>query len=206
MGRQVPRTAGALGVAARRAVWSARGTLLLRRAGVAVDGVVFYGLPLIDRLPGSHIRIGKRVVLCSHPAFTALGVSRPVILRTMTPGARIDIGDDVGLSGTVICAATSVRIGSGCLLGADVLVADTDFHPVGHSQRRYAALPEPSAEDAVEIGSNVFLGARSVVMKGVTIGDNTVVGACSVVTRDLPSDVIAAGNPCRVIRSLDTCT
>jgi len=57
----------------------------------------------------------------------------------------------------------------------------------------------------VTIGRNVFIGMNSVVLKGVTIGDNSVIGANSLVTRDIPADVIAAGNPCRMIRSLRDC-
>ena len=54
----------------------------------------------------------------------------------------------------------------------------------------------------VDIGNNVFIGAETVVLPGVTIGNNTVIGAGSVVTKDIPSGVVAAGNPCRVIRTI----
>ena len=93
---------------------------------------------------------------------------------------RIDIGDDVQLApGVHIYTAT---------------------HPLDAAARRAGAefaLP-------VRIGSGVWLGGRAVVCPGVTIGDNTVVGAGSVVTKDLPAHVLAVGNPCRVVRSLDT--
>ena len=162
---------------------------------------VVLGFPIIDEHPKSEIHLGHRVVLCSRPSDTALGVSRPVILRTLSPRAEIRIGDDTGMSGTTVCAAVSVVIGRGCLFGADVMVVDTDFHPLGLEGRRYAR--EGVASAPVHIGDNVFLGARTLVLKGVSIGDNTVVGAGSVVTRSLPADVIAAGNPVRVLRSLD---
>lgn len=54
----------------------------------------------------------------------------------------------------------------------------------------------------VHIGSNVWIGANAVVLPGVTIGDNTVIGAGSVVTKDIPANVIAVGNPCRVLRPI----
>lgn len=175
----------------------------VRAAGVGLDGsVVLLGSPIVSMAPRSSINIGSRSVLISSASRTALGVSRPVILRTLAPGARIVIGADAGLSGTTICAVTNVELGARVLAGADVLIADTDFHLVDEIPRRYAGLPEPGVGDAVSIGDDVFLGARSVVLRGVTIGSGSVVGAGSVVTGDIPSYVIAAGNPCRVIRQL----
>lgn len=55
----------------------------------------------------------------------------------------------------------------------------------------------------VHIGNNVWIGAGAVILPGVTIGDNTVIGAGSVVTKDIPSDSVAVGNPCRVLRAID---
>ena len=56
---------------------------------------------------------------------------------------------------------------------------------------------------AVHIGDNVWLGINVTVLKGVTIGENTVIGAGSIVTKDIPANVVAAGNPCKVIKHLD---
>lgn len=151
---------------------------------------------------GSTIFIGERVVLTSHSALTALGVARQCILRTLRSDARIIIGQDTGLSGVVICAAESVEIGKECLFGADVLVADTDFHPIAHSNRRFANL-DSVASAPVVIGDNVFVGARSMILKGVTIGDDSVIGAGSIVVSDIPPGVIAAGVPARVQRAVE---
>jgi acetyltransferase-like isoleucine patch superfamily enzyme len=163
-------------------------------------GLVLYGLPIVEIKNGAHIKIGCRAVLCSLSRYTALGVSRPVIIRAMTANSVIVIGDDVGMSGTTICASEKISIGNECLFGADVMVCDTDFHPIEPIGRRYSSEGVRSAP--VHIGSNVFLGARSVVLKGVSIGDNSVIGAGSMVVSNIPSNVIAAGNPCRVVRSL----
>jgi acetyltransferase-like isoleucine patch superfamily enzyme len=178
-----------------------RGRLQVALSGAEDLGAVVIGRPIIRRHPGSRIVLGRGTSLISDPRFTALGVSRPVILRTLRPGAVLDIGSDTGLSGATICAADSVRIGRRVLAGADVLIADTDFHPVEMLPRRHA--PESAASSApVEIHDDVFLGARTIVLKGVTIGAGTVVGAGSVVTSSLPAGVVAAGNPCRVLRPL----
>lgn len=181
--------------------WRLGGALQCQAWGVQLgEEVVFYGLPILSRMDGSSIRIGARVVLCSHSRFTALGVSRPVILRTLSPSASIEIGDDTGLSGVVIASASSVRIGRECLLGADVQITDTDFHPIAPAGRRRAT--SGASARPVAIGDNVFLGAGTRVLKGVSIGDNSVIGAGSVVVGDLPANVVAAGVPARVIRLL----
>ena len=83
------------------------------------------------------------------------------------------------------------------MFGPNVTVA-TAGHPVHPELRRKQAqynLP-------VEIGSNVWIGAGAVILPGVRIGDNTVIGAGSVVTKDIPANVVAVGNPCRVLREI----
>lgn len=177
----------------------ARAELIL--IGVKLAGsVILYGRPIVDRVEGSEIAIGERVVLCSWSTWTALGVNHPVILRTLRPGARICIGNDVGISGGSICAAIEVSIGSETMLGANVTIADTDFHPLNPENRRYTHRSADSAR--VRIGKNVFVGTNAIILKGVEIGDNCVIGAGSVVTRSIPAGAVAAGSPCRVLRLL----
>jgi acetyltransferase-like isoleucine patch superfamily enzyme len=177
---------------------------ILQRLGVTVgEGVVCHGLPIVGAARNSHIRIGSGTVLTSTSRKTALGVSRRVIMRTLLPGASIVIGTDVGMSGAVLCAAISIRIGDRCLLGADVSIVDTDFHPIDlQSGRRYAPIPRPAASDAVVIEEDVFIGSGAIVLKGVRIGRGSVVGAHSVVTANVPPDVVVAGNPARIVRPL----
>ncbi|MFB9995035.1 acyltransferase [Deinococcus oregonensis] len=176
------------------------GERALKRAGVRYGrGLRLYGIPVVAVAQGSSLTIGNNVVLCSLSEFTALGVNHAVVLRTLLPGAKLFIGNDVGISGGTLCAAVHVEIGDGTMLGANVTIADTDFHPVASPKRRYAPLSE--AEHApVIIGKNVFIGTGSIVLKGVTIGDNAVIGAGSVVTKDVPAGAIAAGNPARILR------
>jgi acetyltransferase-like isoleucine patch superfamily enzyme len=186
-----------------------RGAALLARRRLCSAGVVFgdglhcFGVPIVTVVAGSSVTLGQRVTLISSSRYTALGVSHPVLLRTMTPFASIVIGDEVGISGATICSAMSVTIGSRSMLGADVIICDTDFHPVLPEGRRHAKPPIPTNDDAVKIGADVFVGARSIVLKGVAIGDGSVIGAGSVVTGDVPARSIAAGVPARVIGSVD---
>lgn len=183
---------------AARAVGTLLGRGRLWSQGVDVgEGLCLYGAPIVACADGARIRLGNRVVLCSRSSDTALGVAHPVVLRAVAAGATIEIGDDTGISGGSICAAVSVRIGQRCLLGADVMVTDTDFHAHHAAQRREAGANVPSA--AVWIGDDVFIGARAVVLKGVRIGDGAVVGCAAVVTRDVAPGAVVAGNPAREI-------
>jgi len=175
--------------------------LWLRSLGLDLQGSVhFIGLPIVSLFQGSQIQIGAGSRLCSRSFGTALGITHPLVLRTLTSQAKISIGERVGISGGSICSAKKIQIGKGCLIGADVLIADTDFHPLRPSERHDSHKAFAEAKP-VRIMENVFIGARVIILKGVTIGVGSVIGAGSVVTQDVPAGCIAAGNPCRVIRA-----
>jgi acetyltransferase-like isoleucine patch superfamily enzyme len=115
---------------------------------------------------------------------------------------HIQVGDETLFNNGVTLRAEGpgISIGRDCLFGWSVTVLDSDFHDL-HPNRRRTGTP---ATGHVSIGNNVFLGAHTHVLKGVTIGDDTVVGASSVVLDSLPAGVIAGGNPARVIRALES--
>lgn len=92
---------------------------------------------------------------------------------------------------------TDIYVGDSVLFGPNVVVAVAG-HPVDPELRRKVAqfnLP-------VHIGNNVWIGAGAIILPGITIGDNSVIGAGSVVTKDIPANVVAVGNPCRVLREI----
>ena len=89
-----------------------------------------------------------------------------------------------------------IVIGERVMFGPAVTIA-TVGHPINPKMREYMYC------DHVAIGDNCWIGANSVICPGVTIGENTVIGAGSVVTKDIPANVVAAGNPCRVIREIN---
>ena len=100
--------------------------------------------------------------------------------------------------GLTLVDDTHIYVGDGCLFGPNVVIA-TAGHPLDPTLRARGLqynLP-------VRIGRNCWIGAGALIMPGVTIGDDTVIGAGSVVTKDLPSGVVAVGNPCRVLRPVD---
>lgn len=124
-------------------------------------------------------------------------------LEARSSDSRITIADHVTLNNNcvLISDGAGITIGARTLLGPGVEVYDTDFHSLDPDLRRQGGGGNGGSA-AVKIGSNVLIGSGVKVMKGSTIGDNSVVGAGSVVTGDIPPDVIAAGAPCRIIRSV----
>jgi acetyltransferase-like isoleucine patch superfamily enzyme len=174
---------------------------MLRKRGVQVGSkVAILGLPIVSMIGQSKIVIGDYCVLCSSSELTALGINHPIVIRTMNPNAIVTIGAHTGVSGGSICASSRIEIGAECLIGANVTIADTDFHSISPGNRRYNNSDIVSIP--IHIEDNVFIGANSTILKGVRIGRNSVIGASSVVTCDIPENCVAAGNPAKIIRKL----
>lgn len=111
-------------------------------------------------------------------------------------GTNIEVGENfmANFNLTVLDCAP-VKIGDNVMIAPNVSIF-TATHPV-HAKARNAGREYASP---ITIGNNVWIGGSSVICPGVTIGENAVIGAGSVVTKDIPSDCVAAGNPCRVLR------
>ncbi len=113
-------------------------------------------------------------------------------------GKNITIGDNVYINfGCVILDCGQVTIGSDTLIGPNVGLFSGNHTTDAEERAAGGLIPRP-----ITIGSRVWLCGNVSVVPGVTIGDDTVIGAGSVVTRDIPSGVVAAGNPCRVLRKI----
>jgi maltose O-acetyltransferase len=113
-------------------------------------------------------------------------------------GYNIEAGDKVFFNfNCVVLDVTLVTIGSRTLFGPNVQIY-TATHPLNH-QERAAGLEYAKP---IAIGEDVWVGGSAIICPGISIGDRSVIGAGSVVTKDIPADVFAAGNPCKVIRSL----
>ena len=123
------------------------------------------------------------------------------------------IGDFTLLNGALIMCDDRIEIGSHCLISWNVGIADSDFHPIDAAQRRLDTLalapfysnrpPRPPLRTApVLIRDNVWIGMNALVLKGVTIGENSVIAAGAVVSKDVPPNVVVAGNPGVVVKQL----
>ena len=110
----------------------------------------------------------------------------------------IIIGDHVLISpGVRISAANSIFIADSCMLASHVYITDSDWHGI------YDRSLAPPPTHRVILEENVWVGDSAIVCKDVTIGENSIIGAGSVVVSDIPANVMAAGNPARVIKKLD---
>lgn len=113
-------------------------------------------------------------------------------------GSYITVGDNVYLNfNCVILDCNRVEIGDNVLLAPSVQIYGA-YHPVDPQIR----LTGKELAAPIKIGNNVWIGGGAIICPGVEIGDNTTIGAGSVVVKNIPDHVVAAGNPCRVIRSL----
>ena len=136
-------------------------------------------------LPKLFAEVGENCYIES-PYFANWGGHHVYLGKNIYANAGLKLVDD-----------THIYIGDYTMLGPNVVLA-TAGHPIDPELRQKGLqynLP-------VRIGRNCWLGAGVIVMPGVTIGDNTVIGAGSVVTKDVPSGVVAVGNPCRVLREV----
>jgi len=158
----------------------------------------FFSRPVAVRIYQSRITIGNNCSFRSDFSSNLIGVNRKCIIATVKREAEISIGNNAGFSGTVIAAAGSIKIGNNVLCGANTTITDFDWHGIMPDKRQ--SLPDAKP---VIIEDNVWIGLNSVVLKGVRIGKNSVIGANSLVTKDIPENVIAAGNPCRILKKIE---
>jgi acetyltransferase-like isoleucine patch superfamily enzyme len=150
--------------------------------------------PWCVHIGGPNIRIGNCATVVGEPDnWVRIGV------WGNQPGyGSITIGDYVMISpGTRISACESIEIGNAVMMANGVYITDSDWHGLYDRTRR------DSPARPVRIGDNAWLGDHSTVLKGVSIGENSVVAAGAVVTRDVPSNVVVAGNPAVVVKQLD---
>lgn len=165
---------------AGRALLAAR--FAFRRCDAVGERPRLYGRCLVRN--HGRISIGERLVMFGDTVRCEL-VSQP--------GGRLEIGDRVFVNyGCSFSAHSLVRIGDGCQIGQYVLIMDSDYHTPGDLLKA----PEPAP---IEIGNDVWIGARAMVLKGVRIGDGAVVAAGAVVTRDVAAHTVVAGVPARPV-------
>lgn len=149
------------------------------------------------------IDIGDNVHINSAHWANPIGAGYKTYLQTFKNG-KIIIGDNTGISNTAITSETCVRIGKNVMIGAGCKIYDTDFHPLELEYRVGENLDYSKNRTApIVIKDGVFIGASSIILKGVTIGEESIIGAGSVVTKDVPPREVWAGNPAKFLKSLN---
>lgn len=151
-----------------------------------------YG-PLVVSGPG-RVKLGSNCLIISNAI-------KPVCIRTLSREAVVTLGDSSGLNGTSIQAVERVEIGDLSNI-ADAYITDTSSHSLARARRTESVTDVRSRP--VHIGKNVWVSVQTVILDGVTIGDDSVVGACTLVKENVPEGVFVAGNPMKVIKSVDS--
>lgn len=167
---------------------------------------------------GIYLKGNGRLIIGDNFKFTSgdgiNAISRNIKGSLYTDGknASIEIGDDVGISSSCLWARDSIKIGNHVKIGACCVIIDNDAHPHDYIKRRndyptqvgMEVYNESIPKSPIVIEEDVWIGAQCQILKGVRIGARSIIAAGSVVTKDIPSDCIAGGNPCKVIKPLIT--
>jgi acetyltransferase-like isoleucine patch superfamily enzyme len=140
----------------------------------------------------------------------ALGTNWKIYARTSFIGARnapskprIEIGDGTYLGSRVVLrAGLGMRLGKHVTVGANVILCSDPGHPLDPVARRTQAAPREDLRHMV-VGDDVWIAEGATLLGGITVGDGAVIGAHAVVTKDVPARTVVAGNPARVVRTLD---
>lgn len=147
-----------------------------------------------------NVKIGDNLRVNSGNNYNVIGRQQKT---TFWVEGNLTIGDHVGMSSTAIICNHSITIGNHVTIGGNTVIYDTDFHSLDPQLRAKGDDRKNAKKKPVIIKDNVFIGAHSTILKGVTIGSNAIIGACSVVTKNIPPNEIWAGNPARYIKSIE---
>jgi acetyltransferase-like isoleucine patch superfamily enzyme len=161
------------------------------------------GIPYVSVAIGGIFSIGKNLCMNNGIRGNPIGCFNRCTFF-VDKGANLKIGSNLGISQAAIICHLSIEIGDNVKIGGGARIYDTDFHSIDPELRL-----NPKTDFAnkrklpVVIEDNVFIGAYSTILKGVTIGRNSIIGSSSVVTKNVPSNEIWAGNPARFIKYIN---
>lgn len=147
------------------------------------------------------IFIGRNFGANSGINFNPIGGDSILRLITQTEKAKIFIGNNVGISNSTIYCWDSITIEDNVIIGGGVRIWDSNFHSLDY-KIRMSGNDYDIQSAPIKICKYAFIGGGSIILKGVVIGENSVIAAGSVVTKSIPPNVIAGGNPCKVIKTV----
>lgn len=147
-----------------------------------------------------NISFGNNVRINSGCRYNPIGGQEKAIFFAKGNG-KIQIGNNVGISNSAIVSQESIVIEDDVLIGGSCKIYDTDFHSLDFEKRIMSDDPDIKTKPVL-IKKGAFIGAHSIILKGVTIGEKAVIGAGSVVTKSVPDGEIWAGNPAKFINKI----
>lgn len=161
---------------------------------------VIHGKLYINLFSTARVKIGDNLYFSSGWGINALCANKRGMIYA-TENARITIGNNVGMSSTVLWAHESITIGNHVKIGGNSILIDTDSHNMDYLVRR-GQYTDWGVSKPIVIEDDAFIGVNCIILKGVTIGARSIIAAGSVVTKSIPADCVAGGNPAKVIKSL----
>ena len=177
------------------ALYSVPATFLLRCKGIKTNGIVYSGgLLFASKAKGSGMSIGRNCRFMNWSMGNLIGLNHRCIIATGNKEAKLTIGNNCSFSGVSLWCFYSITLGNNVRVGANVTIMDGDAHQDD---------PRAGKNKPIVIEDNVWIGGNVVVKKGVKIGHNSIIGMNSVVTKDIPSNCVAIGNPCVVVKQFD---
>jgi len=164
------------------------------------ENITISGVPIFSFSKKSTVSLGNNLILTSSTETNMVGLYK-VCTIAVCENANLEIGNNCGFSGVSIYCSDKIIIGDHLICGGNVSIWDTDFHSLNYLDRRIE-LKEKIKSEKIIIGNDVFIGANSIVLKGVSIGNRSIIGAGSVVAKDIPANQIWAGNPAKYLRKI----
>lgn len=169
---------------------------------VRYKGIKSNGIPFLHIEKNGLLVIGDNFNMNNGLRYNAIGYVNPCTFVVLNH-AVLEIGNNVGMSQATLVCHNRITIGNNVKLGGGVKIYDTDFHSIEPSIRLNHELDLLSKKTApVSIGENAFIGAGSIILKGVSIGNNVIVGAGAVVTKSIPDNEIWGGNPAKFLKKI----
>lgn len=176
--------------------------MILKGNNVLFDSFRTSGIPYVMVARGAKgMSIGENFAMNNGISHNPIGMPQPCTFF-VDRGCSITIGNNVGISQTALIAHADIIIGDNVKIGGGTCVYTSDFHSLNSELRRTGEDLKNRKSAPVTIEHDAFIGARCIILKGVTIGENSIVGAGSVVTKSIPANEIWAGNPAKFIRKI----
>ena len=176
--------------------------ILLKGNGVTYDSFLTIGKPFISVATTGYFKIGKQFIMINTIQGNPIGCYSKCTFFVHND-ARLTIGNNVGISQTAMICYNSISIGDNVKIGGGVKLYDTDFHSLDPKVRNSGQDSKNSKSAPIIIKNSAFIGAYSIILKGVTIGENAIVGAGSVVSKSIPDNEIWGGNPAKFIKTIN---